>query len=330
MVFFVLKLKQIKKQKAMKHLNLIFAVLFSLYVISCKKDAPDLIKPSQTLIELEGEGGVTEISFNNGNWRIAGVVNMNGDVNISGDTYTVDSVLIKHNYQLKLDGLGRAESSWVHKGFSILRNTPATLEIFVKENRTGEEFGFFIYLESENHSQKIIVKQKPSQGYSVKEIKYSISKEDGDSFFMKHSMTISYNYSSPQSITFLPFSGLEPGKVSFFESDDIDAFIWTDNNPEIMVKTPVEIDGDKVIIGFDTALYSGKQTVRDNDYKFDTETTLEIPEGYSKYSVEIEMRKRIVSYTLDLTNNRTGEEKTVHGKWIETAPSGNFEINRVE
>ena len=54
--------------------------------------------------------------------------------------------------------------------------------------------------------------------------------------------------------------------------------------------------------------------------------TITIPAGQSAFSTEIEYRKRVVSYELRLINNRTAEKKVIEGKWIESAPTGNYAI----
>jgi len=51
-----------------------------------------------------------------------------------------------------------------------------------------------------------------------------------------------------------------------------------------------------------------------------------IPPGESVFFIEQEWRKRQVSYKLSLTNNRTGDEKIIEGKWIEVAPTGKYNL----
>ncbi len=53
--------------------------------------------------------------------------------------------------------------------------------------------------------------------------------------------------------------------------------------------------------------------------------TLEIPGNKVNFYLELEYRKRTVSYQLTLINNRTQDEKLIEGR-IETTPTGKFNI----
>lgn len=92
-------------------MRLFTLVFFTIYLASCSSDdyIPQ-IQPSTNLIQMEGEGGSTEVSFIAGNWKITGVININGDVKISGDTYSADDEPIRKNYTLSLEELGRMEA----------------------------------------------------------------------------------------------------------------------------------------------------------------------------------------------------------------------------
>ncbi|SKB56413.1 hypothetical protein SAMN05660226_02004 [Parapedobacter luteus] len=64
-------------------------------------------------------------------------------------------------------------------------------------------------------------------------------------------------------------------------------------------------------------------------YTPDIKVSVSTPAGQSKFSTDIEMRRRIVSYKLTMSNKRTGEPREVFGKWIETAPTGSYKINEI-
>lgn len=146
----------------MRYGNIFLIILISFYFYSCDDHDNEfnLIDPSTSLIEMEGEGGEIEISFTYPDWKIARIINQNGNVNISGNSYSLDGSPIRENYTLKLDSLGRMDAIWTDKGFSIIRNSYTSLKIIVKENSTDEDFNFIIILESEKESKEIQVNQK--------------------------------------------------------------------------------------------------------------------------------------------------------------------------
>lgn len=308
----------------MKHVKIILTILFSFYFLSCNNDDEnDILNPSSSLIEMEGEGGQAEISFVGEDWRIAKVINQNGSVNISGNRYAIDGTLIQENYTLKLDELGRIDAFWTDKGFSIIRKTLTSLDIIVKENSTGEDFNFVIVIESGNEFKEIIVKQKKSQGYKLKDIEYMLTEKDGDSIYVRQGTTYSFNIPSSQEISVSPINGIN--NSSHFESMEKDAFIWTEAD-SIMVKTPSEIENSKLYFNGERSRYTNSSTTKESKFNIQEETVT-VPSGKSEFSIEIQYRRRKVSYTLYLENNRTGQEKAIKGKWLEFAPTGDYSIN---
>ncbi len=66
----------------MKYLNWILFVLISGSLVSCDTDeAGSPIQVSKDFIELEAEGGETEISITGSEWHIKEILNQNGRVN---------------------------------------------------------------------------------------------------------------------------------------------------------------------------------------------------------------------------------------------------------
>ncbi|MCG6186291.1 hypothetical protein [Maribellus maritimus] len=312
----------------MKHVNIFLTILISFYFYSCydSENEFNLIDPSLTQIEMEGEGGETEILFTHSNWKIAGIINQNGDVKISGDSYSIDGSLIRENYTLKLDSLGRVDAFWTNKGFSIVRNSFTSLKVALKENSTGEDFNFTIVLESGNESKEIQVKQKKSQGYTFDRIEYKLDESDGDSIFVKQGTSFSFNLQSSQEFSFHPINGIGIDKTSFFKSAEYDAFAWTESD-SILVEIPSGIENGKLYFNGDKTIYTATSIRNDSKYG-NLQETVTIPSGNSKFSVEIQYRERNVSYALYLVNNRTEKEKIINGKWVEFAPTGNYTINR--
>ena len=310
----------------MRYGNIFLIILISFYFYSCDDHDNEfnLIDPSTSLIEMEGEGGEIEISFTYPDWKIARIINQNGNVNISGNSYSLDGSPIRENYTLKLDSLGRMDAIWTDKGFSIIRNSYTSLKIIVKENSTGEDFNFIIILESEKESKEIQVNQKKSNGYAFKKIEYKIDENDGDSIFIKQSTSFSFNVQSPQEFSFAPLQGIDIVKTSYFESAEKDAFVWTESD-SVLVEIPSGIWNGELYFNGEKTLYTNASIKSESEYSKQMETVT-IPSGKSRFSVEIQYRKRRVSYSLYLENNRTKQEKVINGKWVEFAPTGNYTI----
>jgi hypothetical protein len=304
--------------------KIIFIGLFlSLGLISCSNDKDEMtsIQPSTNLIEMEAEGGETEISFTNGDWSITKVINKEGNVNIVGDLYAQNGEIIQNNKILVLKDLGKIVANWENKGFTITRETSSSLKIKLNENSTGESFNFTLVL---NSGQEINVTQKKSQGYGFSNIKFNTNEEDTDSLFVQKGVTYKFNINEPQSFRFLPYDGLTIQNQSRFESLENDAFAWLEGD-SIMIKVPTNIYNDEIYFDGEKRLYSNIWSI--NPHGFEEMETVAIPKGQSSFSTEIELRKRQVSYRLRLINNRTLEEKIIEGKWIEIAPTGKFSIH---
>lgn len=308
----------------MKHLNIPVFVLILISLLSCSRDDLTLINSSSTTLNFEGEGGQKDISFTDGDWKITKVINQDNNQNIFGSIYLSDGDLIQENEILKLDSLGSLEAIWSDKGFIINRETVTSIVVHVKENFTKESFGFIIFLESGNESKQIVVNQKPSQGYEIESIKYTIENNDNDSLFVQERETYSFDINSSLQQTFSLDPFVNTFELSQFKSNEDAAFPWKGADA-VMVKVPTQIIDDQIFTNSETSLYSNELTQKDSKFKGQVEE-VPLPQGQSKLTVEIEYRKRKVSYTLHLINKRTKEDKIVTGKWIETAPTGNYEI----
>lgn len=304
-------------------LYLAAVLLPCLVVTSCKKDEFEPhIDPSSTVIEMEGEGGQSTVAFSNGDWEIEKIINLTGHI-ISGNSYAVDGAPVRENKPLTLTGLGKLKASWPHKGFSIIRTRPTSLEVVVDENSTGEAFGFIIVLSDGEESREITVSQNKSQGYSFESIEYLLKEGDGDSLYTRSGTTYRLNVLSPREFTFLPVSGVDMHKTSYFRSTENDAFVWLKDDA-ISVRLPVHLQDGDITLG-EKGIYTDAIVAREHDFT-DLRETVVVPEGTSEFSTEVEFRKRKVSYVLHLRNNRTDEPKTIEGKWIETTPTGAYSI----
>lgn len=310
----------------MKLLNLFTLFFLSIYFISCNGDDDDnisQIQPSTSLIQMEGEGGIIEISFTSGDWRITRVTNTNGDVGICGDRYSIDDELIRENYKLSLEGLGKIEAFGGSKGFVLTRNIPTSLNIELNENSSGEDFNFTIDLQSRDESQNITVEQKKSQGYNFKNIEYALKENDGDSLFIINGAGCKFSIPSPQEFSFSPFNGIKINRKIYFKSNEKDAFVWLKND-SVRVKIPSSIDNTDIYISGQKEIYTN--LITKFDHGFEQTEMVTIPSGQSEFYTQVQFHKRTVSYTLYLTNKRTGEEKTIEGKWVEIAPTGKYDI----
>lgn len=302
-----------------KVIVLLFCILL---ITACSNDDEPTIKPSVRSIEMEGEGGETDILLNIEDIIIAGVINKNGNMDILGEVYTADGKVTR-NTKLELTGLGKVESIWKDKGFRIVRNTPSQLKVIVEENNTDEDFNFAIVLQSGNELTEITIRQKKSQGYTFDKIEYSIQKDDSDSIYtIKGSRSYTFDISSPMEISTFPFLNLN--KQSFFESSDKNAFTWYDTS-RVEVKVPSSIYNNEIYYNGDKSKYSYGTDTRPTQLT-EVETKLNVPIGKSHFYFEIQYRKRKVSYFLTLINNRTKSPKTIEGKWIEIAPTGTYTL----
>ncbi len=294
---------------------------------SCNDENDPLIRSSVSTIEMEGEGGETIVSLENENWIIAGVINKNGDVNLFGKIYSTDGEMIKENTPLKLDGLGKLESAWSDKGFVIEREDASSFKLIVKENYTEEAFNFAVVLQSGEELKEIFVKQKESEVYLFDKIEYTIQKGDGDSLYWTRQSNHRFlNISSPSEISISPYSGIDIVSISYFVSDNYNAFNLLKDG-SVLVEIPSDISDDRVYLNGERRTYSN-EVIR-KPHEFDTMITVQIPAGDSEFYNYVEFYARKVSYFLTLTNKRTEKKKVIEGKWIETAPTGNYEIKWV-
>lgn len=92
-----------------------------------------------------------------------------------------------------------------------------------------------------------------------------------------------------------------------------------------MVEIPSGIWNGELYFNGEKTLYTNASIKSESEYSKQMETVT-IPSGKSRFSVEIQYRKRRVSYSLYLENNRTKQEKVINGKWVEFAPTGNYTI----
>lgn len=308
----------------MNHLRhtILFLMLISLF--SCSKEDESLNNPSRSQLNFEGEGGQESIALPSGEWKITKVINQNNHQNIFGNIYSPSGNLLQKNNLLLLNGLGSLEAVWSNKGFVIERETETAMTIHLDENFTEENFGFMIYLESGNASKQISINQKPFEGYELKNIKYSIDNSAVDSVFIQKGKTYTFNINSTvqQTLSLDPFH--DAFEFSQFESNVKGAFPWAQRD-SIMVETPSQRINGELFTTNRQLPYSNELTKIDSKFKGQS-TEINLPQGQSEFVVELEYRKRKVSYTLTLINNRTSAIKTITGKWIETAPTGNYEI----
>ena len=306
--------------------SLLTLLFISTVLVSCRIDERPVLGPSVTLIEMEAEGGETEVVLTGEGWGVAEIVNSNGDVNISGDSYSPDDQLIRENRPLTLDGLGRMEAQWINKGFRIVRETDSTMKVILEENTSGEEFSFVIVLQSGGQQKEVTVNQKTSQGYQLDSISYRLMEGDGDSLFYSRSSVVKYNNetSTPSEFSFSPFNGINVSNQSYFEGMPYHQSFWQEDNP-ILVKVPAGIYDNEIYFNGEELQYSSISTTRPHGFE-DIMETVVVPAGKSRIFAEVEYHKRAISYTLVLTNKRTEEKKTIEGKWIEIAPTGKYTV----
>lgn len=303
--------------------------LYSIVSIACLfscVENPEVpkISPSVDQIEMEAEGGIQLIDFPTLEWKIERVENVKSNSRIFGDIYSLDNDRVGENVLLELEGEGKLDAIWPNKGFSIVRSGQDKLEIILIENSSGEEFGFSVILSSESEERTITVSQKASQGYEFKEIEYYLGDGDGDSLFWKRGTTLKLTVPYSQEMEFTPIGGVDPTSSYFFTSDYADAFVWIKSD-SVAVKLPAHFQDGTIYFAEEKGIYTEYPQSDLSEYS-SLKETITVPAGYSEFRSEYEMRHRVLSYALFLTNNRTGKEKKIVGKLIQVAPTGNYKV----
>ena len=312
------------KMKAI--LSILTALLF-ISVVSCEKVAEPEINQEAMKLEISGEGGQIAVEIGSGEWKITQIVNNEGNVRIFGDTYTPDGKIIRKNQPLELVGLGSLVTSGNRWGFQIIHETPGTINVILRENASGRPVSFRIVLQNGQEKREIKVEQSVSAGYSFDGIEYYLEKDDGDSVYLRQSVvTYEFNLAIPMEVEIMPFGGPNIVVNSHFESEDPYAFLWFEDEP-LEVQVPVEINNGDILLSYHKNIYG---EISNEPYKADTMVTVQIRAGTTKFTKDVEMRNRLVSYRLTIKNNRTGKPKEIFGKWIEISPTGEYEIREIK
>jgi len=308
----------------MKNFSLPFIAIVT-FLFSCT-DHPEVpgISPSMDNIEMEAEGGIQEIDFTTVDWSIDRIENVKSDSRIFGDIYSPENERMHENVLLELEGEGRLDAIWQDKGFVVDRNSQDKLEIRLQENSTGEKFGFRIILTSSSGEGAITVLQNSSQGYEFKGIEYYVGVGDGDSLYWRKGNTLKLTLPYSQEIEFMPIGGIDVSSSYFFKSEVADAFVWLKTD-SVEVKLPTHFQDEEIYFAEVKGIYTDYVQSRKSDYS-NLKESITVPAGYSEFGSEFEMRHRVLSYALVMTNNRTGEEKRIVGKIIQIAPTGTYKI----
>ncbi|AWW30996.1 hypothetical protein DN752_13165 [Echinicola strongylocentroti] len=277
---------------------------------------------------MEAEGGMQQIDFPSTDWKIDRIENVKSNTRIFGDILTLENERVNENVLLELEGEGRLDAIWPNKGFVLVRDVQSKLDVRLKENSSGERFGFRIFLTSADQSTTITVSQKASQGYEFKGLDFHVSEADGDSLYWKRGSTVKINVPYSQEIEFTPIGGIDVSTSYLFSSDAADAFVWLKSD-SVKVRLPAHFQEDEVFLGEDKGIYSEYLQSELSDFS-NIKERITVPSGESAFRSEYEVRRRKLSYSLLLTNNRTGEEKIIKGKLIQIAPTGKYEVILME
>jgi hypothetical protein len=294
--------------------------------IACENPEEPAITPAVNQIEIAGEGGEYAVELGIGDWQVVRIVNNNGNQRMFGDSFTTDGEIILRNRPLELDGFGSLVSSGSYRGFVISLESVGVLNIALQENGSGSPFSFLIVLQSGDQTREISVDQAISAGYSMDGIEYFLDTDDRDSLYMRNLVaTYQFNLTSPREVEISPYNGPNIITNSYFKSDDPDAFIWLARD-SVGVSVPVEVYGGDVFLSDQKQIYGG---ILSEPYKPEVMVAVSLPAGVYKFGTDVEWRHRTVSYKLTLTSNSTGESKEVLGKWVETSPTGKYEIKEI-
>ncbi|MCU7694849.1 hypothetical protein ACFSPU_04130 [Haoranjiania flava] len=304
----------------MKKKKTLFICLLLLVIFSCNRKELD---QQPVTIRMEAEGGEEDVRLRD-RWQIAGIINKNGDVKMWGDIFSADGKLIAKNKQLRLDTTGILENNC----FRIAFLQPDLIKVILKENNAEIALHFVILLQRGDKTKEISVSQSISQGYTFGGIEYALQEGDGDSLYKKsaHRITLKSHGTTGNAVSFDPLGGSALAKVSYFESKDEDAFMWLKQD-SVKVRIP-DIFANQLLLTPNQVIY-GVVTQTPSSSNIIETVKNDIVNGESSYYTEVEFRKRTLSYTLTLINNRTKNHKYIKGKWIEHASTGNYKVIRV-
>lgn len=311
----------------MKRIFCCAIILITLVAMSCKKDnEPSDIVFAEKRAEIPGHGGEYTFELKEGNWEIISIINNQGNLRMFGDSRTLDGELISQNKPLALAGFGSLESVSSSGGFKVFQEQPGSIRVLLLENRTKDPFSFKIVLQKENITQEIQVAQPTSEGYTFDKIEYFIGETDRDSIYVReHTTTYDFDFIDAQEVQIYPFSGLSE-VTSYFESTDPDAFVWLVDDA-LEVQVPEEIIDGKIYLSHHKVIFGDiTKSVFREDYK----APIKAPAGRSQFSKNVEGRRRQVTFKISMTSNSTGNSKEVTGKWIETSPTGKYEIIEIK
>lgn len=300
-------------------------LFFLILCMSCETDDDySGINTSVKLIEMEGEGGEVEISLNSEDWNISSVIGKQSGSEINGNIYSLEGDLIKNNTALELEGLGEIEASWEDKGFSVVRENPSSLVLDLKENLTDNTFNFVIQISSGQDIAEVSVIQKKSQGYSFGGIEYDLNQIVEDSIFTKRTTSFAFELVEPQNFSFNPYGGADFYTKSRFQSDisNLSSFLKQDS---LWVQIPVRDGNGEIYLEEEMNILSSSWAIESTGFS-DKLETLTLPSGDSKFDVNLEYLKTIIPYTLQLTNNRTGNKKLFEGELHKIEATGEYSI----
>ncbi|WP_345030250.1 hypothetical protein [Ravibacter arvi] len=302
---------------------LLFTLLSTCFFISCRKsDEPDKA-PSPSLVQMEAEGGEETIALGSTGWRIAAVVNKRGNQRIFGDIYKSDGQLVMENTLLELEGTGYLEGTTPGIGFRIVHEGDQ-LRVTLLENGMPETYSFVIVLKRENETKEILVEQQVLQGYTFKSMEYAAGAGDGDSVFVRTGTRYEFNLLAPQQVAVNPFGGIDVVRTAWFESKEHGAFFGIGGD-SVKVPIPVAVNDGKVSYSDPKDIYGAFTR---EAYHPGVTASVSVPAGKALFFTELEWRRRRLTYTLTLTNKRTGALKVITGKWLEESPTGKYSILR--
>lgn len=302
-------------------------LLFVSVFVACEKPEEPVIFPPLTQIDIAGEGGEYVMELGIGVWQIARIVNNNGNQRMVGNSYSPDGEIIRQNKPLELDGSGSLVASGSHRGFVVTLENTGFLNVALQENGTENPFSCTIILHSGDQTRELIVDQAISAGYSLQGIEYFLDTDDRDSLYMRNQVaTYQFDLTSPREVEISPYNGPNIVTNSYFRSDDPDAFIWLAKD-SVEVLMPSEIYEGDILLSDQKQVYGG---TLNELYNPEVMVAVPLPAGVYRFGTDLEWRHRTVSYKLTLTSNSTGESKEILGKWIETSPTGKYEIKEID
>lgn len=323
-----------------------FACVFAATSCSSSDDKGTNFINTSSDITISSLGGSEKIETSTTDFSVVSIINkddnttIKGNVKIGSEEGDVQTEYDDIALSLLSTQFGTMKADvGEHKGFSIQRYHGKTLTLTLKPNYTLSPFKFVIVLKSGETTNEINVTQEASNRYKFKSISYSMGDGDGISAPYWYSVNSDIqqgsatdkDYQLPTKRFMTSFIFDNGGDYSAaFSSDDDGAFGWPtidDNAPDI--KVPINVVDGKLVYADKTIEYSDVKNKVLLATPFPDEITVKLSRGINNFRIKVEMVKLVSTYTMTITDSKTGADRQLKGKVTLIQPTGKYEITNV-